>query len=85
MNQMPRDELIAKIIELRIKPVIQSHGGDIRFVSYNADTKTVRVELQSACTSCPHALLTLKGTVESFLRLVLSDDLTVQNIDEQIY
>lgn len=85
MTQMPLCELIAKIIELRIKPVIQSHGGDIRFVSYDARVKTVWVELQGACTDCPNALSTLKETVESFLRLVLTDELTVKDINEQIY
>lgn len=84
MNQLPQNELISKIIELRIKPVIQSHGGDIRFVSYDEPSKSVWVELQGTCTDCPNAMSTLKGTVESFLRLVLTDDINVRNINEQV-
>lgn len=85
MTQMAMPELISKIIEMRIRPVIQSHGGNIRFVSYDTKTKTVWVELQGACTDCPNALSTLKGTVESFLRLVLTDDLIVKDVNEHIY
>ena len=85
MTQMPPEELIAKIIELRIKPVIQSHGGDIRFVSYMQENKTVWVELQGACNGCPNAFKTLKETVESFLRLVLTDDLIVKDINEKTF
>ncbi len=85
MIQMPPDELIAKIIELRIRPVIQSHGGDIRFVSYTPDSKTVWVQLQGACDGCPNALTTLKETVESFLKLVLTDDLIVKDINEKTF
>lgn len=82
MEQMPPAELIEKIIEWRIRPVLQSHGGDITFVSYDEPTKTVWVTLQGACTDCPNALVTLKETVEGFLKVCVSDEIVVKNKDD---
>lgn len=72
-------ELIGRIIELRIRPVLQTHGGDIAFVSFDEEKKVVHVVLQGACNGCPNALNTLKETVEGFLKMCVSDDVVVQD------
>jgi Fe-S cluster biogenesis protein NfuA len=64
---MVEKELIEKVIELRIRPVLQAHGGDIEFQDYQDDI--VWVNLTGACDGCPNALNTLKGTVEHFLKI----------------
>lgn len=79
MTDITRAELIARIIDLRIRPVLQAHGGDISFVSFDEKTQVVLVTLQGACTTCPNALSTLKETVEGFLKLCVSDEITVRN------
>lgn len=63
---MVDEELVEKIIELRIRPVLQTHGGDIQYKRF--EDGVVYVELQGACNGCPGALNTLKNTVEGFLQ-----------------
>jgi Fe-S cluster biogenesis protein NfuA len=49
----------------RVRPYIQSDGGDIEFVDMKDGVVSVR--LHGACTGCPHAALTLKAGVERHL------------------
>ncbi len=52
----------------RVRPYIQSDGGDISLVAVHEDTGIVEVALHGACGSCPSALATLKGGVERAVR-----------------
>lgn len=81
-QEITRGALIERIIDLRIRPVLQMHGGDISFLSFDEKTNTVYVMLQGACNGCPNALNTLKETVEHFLRLCVDEDIIV--VDETI-
>lgn len=63
-------ERVRDVIE-RLRPAIQSHRGDIEFVSY-ADG-VVSVRLQGACTGCPHSLMTLKMGVERQLQALVPE------------
>jgi Fe-S cluster biogenesis protein NfuA len=51
-----------------IRPLLQRDGGDIQLVSVDESTGVVSVELQGACTGCPHAAITLKMGVERHLK-----------------
>ncbi len=55
-----------------IRPNLQSHGGDIEFVSLEPDN-AVKVRLQGACSGCPGAKMTLKMGVERLLKEKLPD------------
>lgn len=57
------EQVIAKI-----RPYIQSDGGDISLVSFNEETGVVEVSLHGACNTCPSATATLKGGVERMLK-----------------
>jgi len=48
------------------RPYIQADGGDIDFVKCEDNVVTVR--LRGACSSCPHAAMTLKMGVERHLK-----------------
>ena len=60
------EEKVKDVIE-EIRPNLQSHGGDIEFVSTKADN-IVQVRLQGACSGCPSAAMTLKMGVERLLK-----------------
>src|SRR5690606_9416521 len=62
---------VVDILEEYIKPAVASDGGNIVFDSYNADTKTVKVILQGACSGCPSSTATLKSGIETMLRDML--------------
>ncbi|EDM45660.1 thioredoxin-related protein [unidentified eubacterium SCB49] len=62
------DNEIMDILDEYIKPAVASDGGHIAFDSYDANTKTVKVILQGACSGCPSATVTLKNGIETMLR-----------------
>ncbi len=60
-------ETKVKAIIEAIRPNLQSHGGDVEFVS-TENGSTVKVRLQGACSGCPGARMTLKMGIERLLR-----------------
>ncbi len=53
---------VAKALE-RVRPYLQSDGGDIDLVDVS-DDMTVKVRLTGACHGCPYSMQTLKAGVE---------------------
>jgi Fe-S cluster biogenesis protein NfuA len=53
---------VLKALE-RVRPYLQSDGGDIEFVDVT-DDMTVKVKLTGACHGCPYSIQTLKAGVE---------------------
>ena len=62
-----------------IRPYIQSHGGDVEFVSMEGNV--VRLKLLGSCRSCPSAVITLRHGIEANLRETVSPDLTVERVE----
>jgi Fe-S cluster biogenesis protein NfuA len=46
----------------RVRPYLQSDGGDIDLIDVTGDT--VKVKLTGACHGCPYSMQTLKAGVE---------------------
>lgn len=59
---------IINILEEYVKPAVASDGGNIQFISYNAENKNVSVLLQGACSGCPSSTYTLKSGIENMLK-----------------
>ena len=60
-------ERVEKVLE-KVRPYIQSDGGDISLIAVHEDTGIVEVKLHGACDSCPSSTATLKGGVERMVR-----------------
>jgi Fe-S cluster biogenesis protein NfuA len=60
-------ERVEKVLE-KIRPYIQSDGGDIDLVEILEAEGIVKVRLHGACDTCPSATATLKGGVERMIR-----------------
>lgn len=60
-------ERVEKVLE-KIRPYIQSDGGDITLVSVDEASGIVKVTLSGACGTCPSSTATLKGGVERMVR-----------------
>ena len=60
-------ERVEKVLD-KIRPYIQSDGGDISLVSVDEASGVVKVTLHGACGSCPSSTATLKGGVERMIR-----------------
>jgi len=64
---------IIDILDEYVKPAVASDGGNILFQSYEADSKTVNVILQGACSGCPSSTFTLKNGIETMLKNMMGD------------
>ena len=63
------DEVKGKVAEVidRIRPAVQSDGGDIEFVDMD-DQGVVQLRLHGACVGCPSSTMTLKMGIERNLK-----------------
>lgn len=75
----PLEEKVKNIIE-QIRPYLQNDGGDIKFVSISPEN-IVNVEMHGACHSCPMAIQTLKGGVESTIKQYIPEIVSVEAIN----
>lgn len=71
-----KDQVLDIIDQLR--PFLQQDGGDIQFLELTADN-VVKVKLQGACGSCPHAKITLKNGVESTIKKYIPEIVSVED------
>ena len=55
-----------------IRPYLQSHNGDVEFVSY--EDGIVNVRLQGACHGCAGATMTLKNGIQRILQEQFGED-----------
>ena len=70
---MTTAEQIVQIIENEIRPALESHGGGIEFMGYDAINGVLKVQLTGACGSCPMATETLRIQVESVIKGALPE------------
>ena len=72
-------ERVIKALE-RVRPYLQSDGGDIQLVEVTDDF-TVKVRLQGACHGCPYSMQTLKAGVEQALMKEVPEIKSVVSVD----
>ena len=58
---------ILEVIDQKIRPALNAHGGDIEFVEMTSDG-VVKVRLSGACAACPGAQQTMSELVEASLK-----------------
>ncbi len=66
---------IISILDEHVKPAVAADGGNIKFESYNKETKTVNVILQGACSGCPSSTITLKNGIEAMLKQLIPGEI----------
>jgi Fe-S cluster biogenesis protein NfuA len=72
-------EKVLKALE-RVRPYLQSDGGDIQLVEITSDN-IVKVKLQGACHGCPYSVQTLKAGVEQALIQEVPEIRSVVSVD----
>ena len=72
------DEKVEAVLE-RIRPMLQSDGGDVELVS--VEEGIVSLRLTGACGSCPSSTYTLKIGIEQAIRQELPEIKGVEQVD----
>lgn len=70
-------EKILKVLE-KIRPALQSDGGDIELV--DVVDGVVKVRLRGACGCCPMSTMTLKNGVEAALKREIPEVKSVEQV-----
>ena len=65
------DNEIRALLEEFVKPAVESDGGAIDYVGYDAGVVTV--SLKGACSGCPSSTMTLRGGIENLLKQHIPD------------
>ncbi|WGI17200.1 NifU family protein [Methanonatronarchaeum sp. AMET-Sl] len=71
-------EKVEELIEQDIRPKLQMDGGDIELVDIK--DKIVKVKLTGACAGCPMSQITLKNTVEQYLKSEIPEIESVESV-----
>lgn len=64
---MAMKEQVEVVLE-KIRPYVQSDGGDISLVNVDEASGIVEVQMHGACGTCPSSVMTLKAGVERMLK-----------------
>ena len=64
---MTIEEKIQQVINEKITPALQTHGGDVQFDDYDNENGILYVTLTGSCGTCPFAQETLRMTVEAVI------------------
>ena len=75
--------MIKELLHHRIRPAIQSDGGDISLHSFDEASGEVRVKLEGSCVGCPSSSVTLKAGVENMLRHYIPEVTSVVDVDQE--
>lgn len=68
---MDMREQVERILENQVRPMLHSHGGEVRLVDVRDGIAFV--ELQGACAGCPSADLSTKGFIEDALKMAIPE------------
>ena len=70
------EESINKTVEEKIRPMLQSHGGDMEVVSI--EENVVKIKYQGACGGCPHAAQATLQMIQQIMQQECSPEISVQ-------
>ena len=73
------EKKINEVLE-KIRPYLNSDGGDVEFIKF--EDGICYVKLQGACAGCMFADMTISNTIEEILTSEIPEVIKVQNIDE---
>ncbi|MDR3331982.1 MAG: NifU family protein [Synergistaceae bacterium] len=64
MSEVEVIEKIKGVVDSEIRPMLESHGGGIDLVGFDAAKGVLSVQLTGGCCGCPGAQATLSNMVE---------------------
>ncbi|MCR4804297.1 MAG: NifU family protein [Clostridia bacterium] len=73
-------EQIKEALE-QIRPFLQRDGGDVQFIDFT-ENGIVKVQLEGHCAGCPHAQMTVKNGIESFLKEQFAEVKSVEAVNQ---
>jgi len=76
-NNIMIKEKVLEIME-KIRPSLQSHGGDAELV--DVVDGVVKLRLKGACSGCPMSQMTIKDGIEKIMKKALPEIKSVESV-----
>ena len=68
------------IILDKLRPYLVIDGGDVEYVRFESDSRTLVLRFLGNCKSCPLSMMTLRGGIERF---ILKDIPEVRRVEKE--
>jgi Fe-S cluster biogenesis protein NfuA len=81
----PKEEIVAAIVEQleeKVAPMVDQHGGIVKFMDFDMDTGIVELMLSGSCSGCAGSSQTLKYGVENLLMHYIPEVKSVMGHDD---
>lgn len=72
--------LVQDILNERVRPNLQSDGGDVEFRGFDEDTGVVRLRLVGACVGCPSSTVTMRFSIKNLLTHLVEEVKDVEQV-----
>ena len=77
MNEQTVDSVLEEV-----RPYLISDGGNVAVKGVNAETKTVYLQLEGACGSCPSSTVTMQMGIERVLKETFGAEVKVEQVED---
>ncbi len=81
-TQKEIEDNINHIIETKIQPGVDEHGGVVKLENFDIKTGTVTMLMSGSCSGCASSTATLKMGIENMLKHYVPEVKSVQGVDD---
>ena len=81
-TQKEIEDNINHIIETKIQPGVDQHGGVVKLENFDMETGTVTMLMSGSCSGCASFTATLKMGIENMLKHYVPEVKSVQGVDD---
>lgn len=71
---------IKEVLEERINPAVEAHGGSVDFLSFEAGV--LKLQMSGACSGCSGSTSTIKFGVENMMTYFVPEVKEIVSVDE---
>ena len=72
--------MINEVLDQTVRPALQGDGGDLSVVNFDEPTKTLKINYQGACGSCPSATAGTMFAIQNVLQETVDPEIKVVTV-----
>jgi Fe-S cluster biogenesis protein NfuA len=75
-------ENIKGVLDKYVSPVVDQHGGEVKYVDFNFDTGALKLMMSGACSGCAGSTQTLTYGVENTMKHYVPEVKSIESEDD---
>ena len=84
-TQKEIEENINHVIETKIQPGVDQHGGVVKLNNFDMNTGVVTMLMSGSCSGCASSTATLKQGIENMLKHYVPEVKSVEGVDDPAF